>query len=352
MWPIGYILGGPYSPLYVEQEMPTKNWRDAFEDLLALDSGGQMIDLDVRDQEALTAKRLWTQKIHRNVSLYNKQLKQDGKQLNLHTRIRDAYAKKGNAELAGAFDEQAKRIRLGTEFPVAHGQMQIAMLKDNENRILAASMYKSRPHWVTSLVSSGAITGWRANLFDSSEGLQVGFRKTEVDENEYHYDLQVTEMEMIRQFREGIPMRPGSPEWSTDNLHYPVSFSVRDDAPSTEDSINAGDNESPETKDIETFKPIFPAALRPMSILGQIITAERKTLRNGKITVNVLLTNHHTNGTIEKTEIRDNACKVSEELEKASDSMCDMREAWEDEARRQLYTTYENVAKLVEYDLD
>ncbi|KAL8834632.1 MAG: hypothetical protein Q9176_007381 [Flavoplaca citrina] len=51
MWPIGYILGSPYSPLRAELEMPSKNWRDAFEDLLALENGRDMIREDIRKAE-------------------------------------------------------------------------------------------------------------------------------------------------------------------------------------------------------------------------------------------------------------------------------------------------------------
>lgn len=32
MWPLGYILSSPYSPFYLEKQMPDREWRDAFED--------------------------------------------------------------------------------------------------------------------------------------------------------------------------------------------------------------------------------------------------------------------------------------------------------------------------------
>lgn len=51
MWPIGYILGSPYSPLRAELEMPSKNWRDAFKDLLALENGREIIREDIRKAE-------------------------------------------------------------------------------------------------------------------------------------------------------------------------------------------------------------------------------------------------------------------------------------------------------------
>ena len=58
MWPLGYILGSTYSPLNLEQQLPNFNWRDRFEDLLAFESGKQMISAVSRQNEAVTASRV------------------------------------------------------------------------------------------------------------------------------------------------------------------------------------------------------------------------------------------------------------------------------------------------------
>ncbi len=79
MWPIGYIGVSPYSPLSLEREMPSRNWRDAFEDLLALESGGEMIDYESREKEAITAERLWREELFEGVSTVNRQLQRDEK---------------------------------------------------------------------------------------------------------------------------------------------------------------------------------------------------------------------------------------------------------------------------------
>ncbi|KAL9614511.1 MAG: hypothetical protein Q9167_001039 [Letrouitia subvulpina] len=39
-WPVGYILRSSYSPLALEEQFPEHKWRDAFEDLLAVESSG------------------------------------------------------------------------------------------------------------------------------------------------------------------------------------------------------------------------------------------------------------------------------------------------------------------------
>ena len=79
MWPIGYLTASPYSPLSIEQQIPERNWRDAFEDLLALESGGEMIDPESRKKETVVADRLWRARLTHVVSVTNKQLKRDEK---------------------------------------------------------------------------------------------------------------------------------------------------------------------------------------------------------------------------------------------------------------------------------
>ncbi len=57
-WPFAYLIASPYSPLQVERTLPGPNWRDAFEDLLALETRGTMIDPEVRAREIETAEAL------------------------------------------------------------------------------------------------------------------------------------------------------------------------------------------------------------------------------------------------------------------------------------------------------
>ena len=62
---MGYLIDSPYSPFHVEQELPNRNWRNAFEDLLAIESGGEMISAESRQQErAVAAKISWERASH------------------------------------------------------------------------------------------------------------------------------------------------------------------------------------------------------------------------------------------------------------------------------------------------
>ena len=65
MWPFGFLVSNSaYSPFQLERDAPGVNWRDAFEDLLALESGGNMISADDRKMEKEVANRLYSEDIH------------------------------------------------------------------------------------------------------------------------------------------------------------------------------------------------------------------------------------------------------------------------------------------------
>ena len=294
MWPIGYILGSPYSPFRLEIDMPNhKSWRDAFEDLLALESGGQMISLESRKKEAECAKRIWHDGISRHVSLVNDQLKSDAKYLALLKRIHDLAARKNFVPTLGAVKMAIPAKEQSTKQTVAAAESMIAVLKQQMGKSWPASRYKMRGQWMASLVSSGALPGWRAQMFDSSEGFQVWLRKIEGDPSDPD-GQQMTENEIKKQYEEGIPMQLGSPVWSTDAGHYP----------------------EPEDDGVVYLDlPIRP------SILSQATSAECTKFEKGNISTKVTLTNQFTDGTTERKEIIDDSSKVLEENEKVYASM-------------------------------
>ena len=54
-WPVAYVVTNPYSPLHLEKQQPLKEygtkWRNAFEDLLAVQSGREMVDNSNRNAQ-------------------------------------------------------------------------------------------------------------------------------------------------------------------------------------------------------------------------------------------------------------------------------------------------------------
>lgn len=306
MWPIGYIIQSSYSPFRLELEMPDHhgNWRDAFEDLLALESGGQMISLESRKKEAEVAKRLWHDSVSLRVSFINDRLKSDARTMSLLQRARDL-ATRGN--WAEPLEEVGKAIPAQEEYSkklVADGKGWIANLEEQMGISRPASSYKMRGQWMASLVSSGALPRWLAQISESSEGFQVALSKYQ--EGPDDADSQsMTEMELKKQFEEGIPIQLGSPSWSTDAGHYPEPDMLREEVM---DGGNIG------------YVKLQPFRLRP-SILSQVISAECAQSEKSKVSTKVHLKTLFTDGTTDDQEIVDDASRVLEETDKVYNSM-------------------------------
>ena len=294
MWPIGYIIQSPYSPLWLENEVPTQNWRDAFEDLLALESGGQMISLESRKKESEVAKHIRHNSISHNVSLVNEQLKRNARYMSLLKRMRDMATRQNWANTLESVAEVIPPLEESSKQRIAAAESMIATLEQNMGKSFPASSYKMRGQWMASLVSSGALPGWRAQLFESSEGLQVGLSKTDGDQDILD-GQRMTELEIQKQFEEGIPMQIGSPSWSTASGQYPEH-----DASIT---------------DLESSTPLAP------SILAQVTTVECTKVEKGNLSTKVTLTNRFTDGTVEQKEVIDDSSKVLEETHKVYASM-------------------------------
>lgn len=305
MWPIGYIIHSLYSPFRLELEMPAHgSWRDAFEDLLALESGGQMISLESRKKEAEVAKRLWQDSVSRRVSIVKERLKSDARTMSLLERIRVLATRRNWADSLEVVLRAIRNQKKFSKQVVADGKSWIANLEEEMGKRRPASSYKMRGQWMASLVSSGALPGWQAQIFDSSEGFQVDLSKR--DEDPADADGQImTEDELKKQFEEGIPLQLGLPTWSTNAGHYPEPEML------PEEAMDGGS--------IGHVKfQHFP--LRP-SIVAQIITAECAKSEKSKVSTKVFLKNIFTDGTIDDKEIVDDASRVLEETDDAYTSM-------------------------------
>lgn len=304
MWPIGYILQSPYSPFWLEIEVPTHNWRDAFEDLLALESGGEMISLESRNKESEVAKHIRHNNISHNVSLVNDQLKHSARYMSLLKRWRDLAAREDRTDTLESIAEAIPLQEESSKQTIAAAEGMIATLEQNMGKSFPASSYKMRGQWMASLVSSGALPGWQAKLFESSEGLQVGLFKTDGDQDDPD-GQRMTELEIMKQFEEGIPMQLGNPIWSTDAGHYPepkqISEVARDDV-----SITYVEYPTP---------PVAP------SVLSQATTVERSKSENGDLSTKVTLRNLLTDGTTEQKEVTNDSSKVLEEIHRVYASM-------------------------------
>ena len=175
MWPVGYIIGSPYSPLQLEIEIPERNWRDRFEDLIALETGGQMISNESREKEAEVFFRLLCQESHEAVLRVNEKLERYSKRISIYERAGNFAARRANLDMVSSFETSAHQTRMESQELFDSGQAIISELKKFEQLEEADKPKRSGPsmmkgHWIASLFSRGALPGWRSRLYDSHLG--------------------------------------------------------------------------------------------------------------------------------------------------------------------------------------
>ncbi len=261
-----------------------------------------MIDRESRNREAQIAKRVYHESIARDVSDINDRLKSNARRISLFNRAGKNFPSKDLGENEQWKGESIKHHEQHSNFLIATGRDKIAALKQQIDQSWPASKYKGRGQWMASLISSGALPGWRAQIFNSSEGFQVHLTKIEGDLDDPGGQI-MTEAELTREFDEGIPMQVGRPIWSTSAGQYPESF--REDYTDGE---------------VTSYVDFQGPTLRP-SILSQIIAAECTKSEEGIISTKVALKNLFTDGTTDSKEIIDDPSKVLEETNKVHSSM-------------------------------
>ena len=298
MWPVGYIIGSPFSPLQLENEIPERNWRDAFEDLIALETCGQMISNESREKEAEVALRLLRQESHDAVLQANDMLESYSKQISLYPRARKIAARQGNFGMVSEFETAAHRVRMKSQELFNSGQAIISELKKLEQadkpKLVRECM--RRGQWIASLFSSGALPGWRSHLYDSAFGHYWSFDKGDED------GISISEVELSNHFQQDMPLQFISPPWSTYNGGYPEVQQV----------ANLGSDDL----SIVDYTELKPPLLRH-SLCSQSTSTERTGLPNGLVSTKVKIWNRFTDDREEEKHIVDDAGKVMEEVRKA-----------------------------------
>ena len=321
MWPIGYIVGSPFSPLQLEREIPERNWRDAFEDLVALETCGQMISHESRKKEAEVAARLLRQEAYDAVSQINEMLESDSKYVSILQIMRKLAARRENVGWVSQIDKAALRKRMRSQQLIDKGQDIICKLKELEQDNWAKHSSRSKPrgHWISSLVSSGALPGWESRLFDSANGICWSFNKKVASyESSDHVrdedNLLITEHELSSRFEWGLPLQVGHPVWSTQSGGYPEFEYI----PTVD----------PDDGSIIGYTEFKVPPLRH-SICSQFTGTNRTKLTNGLFSTKVLIRNQFTDDRTEEKEIVDDTGKVLEEVKKAFIAMRDRKHGFE-----------------------
>ena len=170
-WPMGYILGSSYSPFRVEQELPKSDWRNAFEDLLALESGGEMISHESRKQEKAVAAKLRWERAYHCIEKLNKVNARDASTFTLaQTALNGINSKRRQTDPA-IISWLEKKMNEAREMAQRRVALAEAFKADEATRReWSAGRQKDRGQWMASLITSGALRGWGSRLRDSEDG--------------------------------------------------------------------------------------------------------------------------------------------------------------------------------------
>ena len=307
LWPMGYLIESPYSPFHVEQELPNRNWRNAFEDLLAIESGGEMISAESREQErAVAAKINWERASH-CINILNKLNARDVPDWTLAQAALNAAKSSRHQKDLVIIPWLEEKMKLGSELV----QRRVALAesfkaKEEMRREWPASRHKDRGQWMASLITSGALTGWSSTLEDSEHGDLIRLNNDLADPRD---GVSFTEFELHELFEDGKPLEqglPGPPLYQVSNRSLAV--------PVHDDQIIDGKVSPHPPPDEPLIMSRIPE--RPY-FFGQNTTAERITFPNGNMATRVVMKNYLTNGDVEEKVIVQEPGRVLHEVEKA-----------------------------------
>ena len=298
MWPLGYILHNAYSPLRLERAFPSHNWRDAFEDLLALEAGRDMIRHSDRLAETSYSIRDRYELASRAIASSDTGL-QSLVQMRAETlEGRQEAVRNGQNHVVRYYDDHLLAMHQ-TEHDRLVLQAQKARKDFEKNRNAHASSVKPRGQWIASLINSGALPGWEWSTSNSLDGPTMHFRRRDAPPEMDIGLIGVSELELEQVFEK-------------DHLY---SFGMP--APIPEDTIKTLTDESD-----KYVSDIHPDPLRNYmpsrsSIIHQMAYAEPVKLRDGTMGTKVLFRNRLADKTMTTKEFIQEPEKVLEEVENA-----------------------------------
>ncbi|CAD6570783.1 MAG: hypothetical protein ASARMPREDX12_009171 [Alectoria sarmentosa] len=309
MWPVGYIIESPYSPFRVEQELPKRDWRDAFEDLLALESGGEMISHESRKQEKTMATKLSWERAYQCIEKLNKLNARDAPTFTLAQKTLNAAKSPGHQTdlaiisrldkiLHEAIEMVQRRVALAEAFKA----------REAARREWSASRHKDRGQWMASLITSGALNGWRSRLQDSQDGDLIDLWNESVAPED-RGSISFTELELRELIEDSKPLKIGSPG--------PPLYQVSPRPPAVPNDDDQFLDENSPSQPPPDERAIMSTVPERPCFWGQITAAERITLPTGKMATKVVMKNYLTNGDVEEKVMVQEPGKVLQEVEKA-----------------------------------
>lgn len=283
--------------------MGNSNWRDKFEDLLAIEAGRSMIPLENRKAEdhfsayrryldcswIITRTNCAVRDDHQNVFPALK-------------RRHEAALKRQDYQLADETENLCRSFKNIEAKLVANANH---LRKSYEKvRYAKASSFKYRGQWMASVITSGAIPDWTSHVSNSMDGRVVSFSKQNTDPK-VEPGLRVSELELVQHFEKGQP------------------YQIAEPAPLPEDQIKIVLTAPPKpTRVVSSVHP-FEEDLQPSqtSVIAQAARTETLKLPDGSSVIQILLTNTLANGTSVTKQFVQEPEKVLEEVENANRPM-------------------------------
>lgn len=302
MWPIGYILGSPYSPLRAEVEMPSKNWRNAFEDLLALKSGRGMIpEKDRKAEDEHTARKRF-ELASFSISECNHLLDYNKKLEASYLESRQwAVEHKEQHVVQTITNDLLPWIKSKNQRLIANAQRTKADYDTSKD--WTASCSKLRGQWVASLITSGALPDWRSGMYNSTDGPVMAFSKRNSPPN-LDASFSISELELQQVFEEGLPY----------DFRSPALLSLAATKALIERPHTTPKSELPNDP-MERFRP------SKSSIIHQSTECDLIKMPDGSIGPKAKIQTTLADGTTEAKEFEDNPVGVLEEIQGAHRSM-------------------------------
>ena len=309
MWPIGYIVASSYSPFWIEKQLPGRDWRDAFEDLLALESGGEIISDESREREAVTAATLDGERATFLIEWRNKAIvrrAESFKKTHAALGIVMSSGRRAQPSVISWLEEHMERLRRSAQSHIASAH---SVKEEHASRQdWSASKRKGRCQWMASLITSGALRDWKSTLKDSEAG-HLYYLKKQGANSKDRDRCDISERDLDSHFDDGESLElslPDPPMYMVPNL--PPARLSTDPEILDEDSWPAPPPDRPVLWRKSPRRPCFRS---------QETSAARITLPDGKTAMRVVMKNQLTNGDVEKKVIIDQPCKVLQEVEKA-----------------------------------
>lgn len=303
MWPIGFILDSPYSPLRLEQDLPALNWRDAFEDLLALEAGRSMIPEESRKAEDLFATANRYAIASWGISAVNYLLQDRQKLQAMFQEAHRKAMKQNDKRMAERISEKVlPSLKVNQERIAAYAQR--CKAEYEEQRDMSASNVKPRGQWIASLMDSGALPNWYWLVRNTTSGPLMVFSRKDAPPGLETDGIDISELEILQHFEERRPYYFGSP------APLPVK--------ETRAVIDGHSNREQIPVPNDPFEKFQPSKT---SVMAQVARSEPVELPDGSIGSKTVITNHLANNTIVTKEFIQQPARLLEEVENARKSM-------------------------------